>query len=132
MDTRIIEPKIESIANKLIQDQELLEYIRNSEVRIAYLVSDHALKKNGKSVFGQCEKIQEKYKWTIPYDFTITLFQPNIEHLTADQIEILVFHELLHVGIKEGSDGEKYKIIPHDLEDFDAIIRRYGIDWSKE
>lgn len=41
-------------------------------------------------------------------------------------MEALIYHELLHIGI----DGEKYSVIPHDLEDFKAVIDRYGAHWS--
>lgn len=130
MDSRVLEPKYEAIARQLIRRRKKLRSIRNSDVRIAYLASDHELKKNGKVVYGQCEKIAEKYKWIIPYDFTITLFSPNIERLTDKQIEILIYHELLHVGIEFDGNETRYSIIPHDVEDFKAIIQRYGIDWG--
>ena len=76
--------------------------------------------------------IRKKYKWGIPCDFTITVFEPNVEGMTDEQMRILIFHELLHVGITFNSDGtESYFIVPHDLEDFKLIVDRYGTDWSK-
>ena len=51
---------------------------------------------------------------------------------TEDQMRILLFHELLHIGIEFTEDGqEKYSIKPHDYEDFKIIIDRYGTDWSQ-
>lgn len=81
-------------------------------------------------VLGQCEKIQDKYKWSIPCDFTITVFEPNVEGLTDEQIRILLFHELLHVGINRDGDKESYFVNPHDLEDFKLIVDKYGTDWN--
>ena len=87
---------------------------------------------NGKVVKAQCEKISDKYKWGIPCDFTITVFEPNCEGMTEEQMKMLIFHELLHVKISYKDDGtETYGINPHDLEDFKLIIDRFGTDWAE-
>lgn len=97
-----------------------------------YLSSNHRKGHDGKKVFAQCEKVPQKYKWGIPCDFTITVFEPNIIGLSDEQIKILLFHELLHVGIEPNADGsETYTCVPHDLEDFKLIIDRFGTDWAK-
>ena len=94
---------------------------------IICLASDQEKKSNGKLIFGQTEKIADKYKWGIPCDFTITIFDPNVAYWTADQMKILMLHELLHVGV----DGDRLYIRPHDLEDFKSIIAEYGVDWAE-
>ena len=100
MDNRTQNEHYAEIGRKLIETEPALEDIKMSEATIAYLSSEHEMRSNGRPVLGQCEKIQPKYKWAIPCDFTITLFEPNIEDLTEEQIKIVLFHELLHVGIK--------------------------------
>lgn len=133
MEHRTLNPNYEQIAQDLIDTEEELRYIRNSRVRIAYLESDSS-KKAGedKLVLGECEKVQAKNRWAINYDFTITLFKNNCVGLSEDQIRIVMFHELLHVGIEPGPDGEElYSVRKHDLEDFKIIIDKYGTDWSK-
>ena len=133
MDSRKINEQYKKIAENLIATEPELAYIRNSSARIAYLESGFA-KKKGKDIIvnGQCEKVQTKNQWAINYDFTITLFLPNIKEFTEDQIRILLFHELLHVGIEYEDDGsEKYYIRPHDLEDFMLIIDKYGTSWNR-
>ena len=133
MDIRQISEEYALIGAELIENEPSLDYIRESEATIVYLSSEHEKKKNGKIVFGECEKIQEKYKWAIPADFTITLYEPNIEDFTEEQIKILLFHELLHVGIRITDSGyEDYYVKPHDIEDFRLIIDRYGIDWADD
>lgn len=132
MDTRTINEEYAKIGNELIQTEEALEYIRNSNASIIYLSSEHKKTGNHKKIYAQCEKIADKYKWGIPCDFTITVFEPNIEGMTEEQIRILLFHELLHVGIEVDDDGEEhYSCVPHDLEDFKLIIDRFGTDWDK-
>lgn len=122
-----------AIGRELIETEDSLLRIRNSDVTICYLSSQHKKVSSGNVVFGQCEKIADKYKWGIPCDFTITIFEPNVAEFQFDdyQIRQLIHHELLHVGIEPTENGEKYSIIPHDLEDFRLILSKYGIDWNR-
>ena len=132
MDNRSINKDYEKTARELIETEPALEYIRDSSVNIIYLSSDNKKTKAGGIVHAQCEKIQDKYKWGIPCDFTITVFEPNVEKFSDEQIRILLFHELLHVGISIKDDGtESYSIVPHDLEDFKLIIDRFGTGWDR-
>ena len=132
MEHRAINKNFEAIAQELIDTEPALAYIKNSRVRIAYLDSDQAKKTSGdKLVHGECEKIAAKYKWKIDADFTITLFVKNNIGMSEEQIRILLFHELLHIGIEQGPDGEEvYSVNQHDLEDFKVIIDKYGTDWA--
>ena len=130
-ESRSMNEHYAEIGANLILNEPLLDYIRQSEATIVYLSSDKEKKSKGKTVFGECEKVADKNKWAIPCDFTITVFEPNCVGFTEDQIRILLFHELLHIGIEFAEDGtEKYSIRPHDYEDFKTIIDRYGTDWS--
>lgn len=132
MDKRTLNEKYSEIARELINTEDVLLNIRNSQATIVYLSSEHKKKSGNKLVFGQCEKVADKYKWGIPADFTITVFEPNVEGFSEEQIKILLFHELLHVGIEFNADGsETYSVRPHDLEDFKLIIDKFGTDWSK-
>lgn len=131
METRKISERYTAIGNDLIQNEEALDYIKMSGVSIIFLESDCEKKNSKKPVFGQCEKVADKYKWGIPCEFTITVFEPNVTEFTEDQIRILLFHELLHIGIDFNDDGEKYYVVPHDLEDFKLIIDRFGTNWSE-
>lgn len=133
MEHRQINENYQRIAEDLIQNEPELAYIKDSRVRIAYLESDQAKKADAdKLVLGECEKVQAKNKWAINYDFTITLFKKNLVGLSVDQIRIVMFHELLHVGIEPGPEGDEiYSVRKHDLEDFKLIIDKYGTEWSK-
>ena len=131
MDNRTISQKYTDIGVKLIQSEPILEHIKKSKVLITFLSSEHEKKGNKKLVFGECEKVPEKYKWAVPCDFTITIFEPNVERFTDEQIKILILHELLHIGIEVDGNEEKYYCYPHDVEDFRAIIEKYGIDWAE-
>lgn len=132
MDLREMSEEFAEIAAAVIEEEELLIDIKNSQASIVYLTSEAKKQSNGKRLCAQCEKVPDKYKWSIPADFTITVFLPNIEGFSDEQKKILMFHELLHVGIEFNSDGsESYSVRPHNYEDFKVIIDRYGTDWSK-
>lgn len=132
MDNRHINNDYAEIADDLIRHEPSLLHLLESRAKIIYLSSDYAKTSKGKLVFGQCEKVADKYKWGIPADFTITVFEPNVEKFTEDQIRILLHHELLHVGIDKKADGsESYSIVDHDIEDFKLILDTYGTGWSR-
>lgn len=46
--------------------------------------------------------------------------------LTDEQVAMVIYHELLHIG----SDGDSKWIKPHDLNDFKSIIDRFGTGWD--
>lgn len=132
MEHRKLNPGYEKIAQDLINTEPELAYIKNSRARIAYLDSDVAKKAGGGDflVHGECEKVQAKNQWAMPYDFTITLFYNNNIEFDDQQLRVLLFHELLHIRIDQGPDGdETYTTRKHDLEDFKYIIDRFGTDW---
>ena len=61
----------------------------------------------------------------MPFDFVITFYWPNCENMTEEKLEMLMYHELRHVGFGDGT----FTIIPHDVEDFRDVIDRWGLDW---
>lgn len=132
-DSRKINEEYARIGAELIATEESLADIKASNATIIYLSSEASPRKDGgqKITKGQCEKVAEKYKWGIPADYTITVFEPNCEGMTEEQMRILIFHELLHIEIGMTDKGEEvYKIKGHDLEDFKEIIDRFGTEWS--
>lgn len=131
MEERRISKEYEEIAKEVINKEPSLRTIRNSNANIVYLLSDKEKKSKGGVIFAQCEKIPDKFKgWATDADYAIVIFEPNCEGFTRKQKEILMHHELLHINIKTGKDGEeKYSLRPHDYEDFKEIIDRFGTDW---
>ena len=61
----------------------------------------------------------------------VSNYCPNVSGMSDEQMEILLYHELLHVGMDDTGEEVKYIVNPHDVEDFRAVIDRYGIDWAK-
>lgn len=98
-------------------------------LRIAWLISDKE-KKKGRTinVNADCRKASKQYEWCCDYDYIITVYQPNVEHMTEEQLRILLEHELMHIDYEP---DVRMTLKGHDAEEFAEIIRKYGIDWSK-
>lgn len=92
-------------------------------------ISSSKKKTRGKTqlVYGECKKVPEIWKLYCPYDFVIIIYDLNCEHLDDKKMKILMWHELLHIGIDD--KGEPY-VKPHDVEEFDDIIKEYGLRWD--
>ena len=80
-------------------------------------------------VFGECKKIDEIYKIYCPYDFLIIIYEENCAEFSEEQMRILLYHELLHIGIDD--KGKPYKKA-HDIEEFNEIFLLYGLNWHRK
>ena len=130
MNYEIYKP-YEDLMEKVIRNEKSLHWIMSADIRIGVLKSYKEKKKAGKLVFGECVKVNELYSPFCPYDFLIIIYEDNIRGLTDMQLYILMHHELLHVGMEEKNGEPKYRTIPHDVEDFEEIIERYGLHWDR-
>ena len=120
--------QLEKIALELMGEFDELCHLDNAECRIAYQYSDQEKKNRDKVVYADTETIKDKLKVFCPYDFLITFYEPNCDGLDDEHLKRLMYHELKHVGF-EGDN--KFRVIPHDLEDFRDCVSKWGIDWIK-
>lgn len=77
----------------------------------------------------QIGKISDKWHEII-YQLTgrrfmyfMEFFKRNTGHMSSEQIILLVYHELRHIG----PDGD---LVHHDIEEWANIYTRLGVDWS--
>lgn len=124
-----ISTEYRELAEEVISEQEDLVWL--GSVRIEYIVSTEAKTYHEKAILGKCVRIDELYQTYVPFDFFIIIYAPNITLLDRDQKKILLHHELLHIGIEETKGELKYRVVPHDVEDFRLILEKYGLDWSR-
>lgn len=121
---------LKELALEVINEYTDLRYIIQMGISFDCVMSQKEKTSKGRVVLGECIKVRELYQAYIPYEFLIVIYGPNIAHLNDNQKKILLYHELLHIGFTE-KDGEiKYKVNPHDVEEFDMILKRYGADWT--
>lgn len=116
--------EVKMIGEHVIEKNEKFQKIKDYGVKIAYVFCDRSKKSNGNTVFADCAKISDKNKVLSGYDFCIT-FYGNSLMLTDDKRDILMEHELMHIGIDNGG----CYIVPHDLSDFKDIVEKYGVNW---
>ena len=120
------------IAADVIRENEDLSWLQEADVTIGYMSSNKKKKRSGKPVCADCRKIPDRDKRFIPFDFIITVYDPNVCGFSDEQMKILLYHELLHVGVDQKDDGSlKLYIVPHDIEDFSAVIDKYGETWAE-
>ena len=86
--------------------------------------------KNRKFVLGECKLVQNIYKLFCPYDFLIIIYDVNAASLSPDQMKILIEHELRHMGYDFTKGEPTPYIVPHDVEEFDKIIEKWGLHWE--
>lgn len=125
--------KFARMGRKLISTLPEFEELRSGAARIVYLESDEEKTKDKKIVLGDCAKVAKRYAWCCPYDFMITVYTQNcaILNFDDDKYRILLRHELHHVGIDNDGDEPSFYIVPHDVEEFDEIIKECGLHWDR-
>ncbi len=119
---------LRDLAREVIAQNKDLCHLAVPELKIVYMYSDKEKFRNGKYVFADTEKINDKVKALINIDFIVTFYTKACEALDSEQLRILMHHELKHVGYD--AESGKCKIIPHDIEDFRDIISAHGMDWT--
>lgn len=120
----------ESIVWQIVTEEPDFLDIRVAQPKICVLDCMQVKKAEGRLVFADIKPVQEQYKALADFDYIITVYTPNTALLSDKQFRILLEHELRHVDIRNTKKGIVYGTVGHDLEDFYAIINRYGMDWS--
>lgn len=115
----------------LIKKIPELSWIKDYKVKIAYLESTEKKKHNRGVVYADCRKVDLWMQVFCKYDFVITVYVDNCMGLTEEQMQIVMWHELLHVGLDGGTLNPIYIVNPHDIEDFRSITDRFGTDWNE-
>lgn len=118
---------LRELAERVTNTHKDVSELKDKLSAIAFLTCDSGKKTNGKKIFADTQKVSDKIKAITGLDFIITFYTPNYMEMTEEQMEILMRHELLHCGYFEN----KASIVPHDVEDFKAIISEYGVDWPE-
>lgn len=123
-------------------------HLVEDDCAIDWLMRREAKVKQGNAVLGTCYmprvngELSSMFDWLLERfmgrtpNFLIVLDEGYWEEATPVQREILVFHELMHADRARDADGEP-KVSPvtgepmwairgHDIEQFNAVVARYG------
>lgn len=126
MATYKLDDNLKALGDSVIRKYPRFAHLSSDDCRIAYQLCGDQRKHNGKAVYADTEKIKDKLKAIIPYDFVITFYEPFTSGLSQEKLEMLMYHELEHVGFKGVGS---YYIVPHDIEDFRDVVSQWGLDW---
>ena len=99
------------------------------DCRIAVLWTPKDKKSKGRTVYADTKKLNDMQSFMSGYDFVITFYDKS-QYLSKAAQDVLIAHELLHIGFEKRGPAERKWIIPHDVEDFETIISEYGVDWT--
>lgn len=141
----LVSPELEKLGQELIEKYHPLLKI----IDIAYIFRDEAPNSSrGELVFGQAISVDSRNWLLHRKDVIIQIAEDLWESLDQKYRELLLDHELYHVGVELDQDGTvvmdensgrpKVYIVHHDIEEFEAIIKRYGTTydefraWAKE
>jgi hypothetical protein len=130
-------PEVKEFADKLIPKYH--GHLVDFSVRIEYVFIDKVPKKGGKEVWGYVTKVTNLHAFlsvnnpdSEPY-FAMVISKPIWDILSDNGKTALIDHELCHCGAelteKDEQEVVKLTLVPHDMEEFLSINRRYG-NWQ--
>ena len=106
-----------------------------ASINIGYLFRDAAPISRGRITMGVCVKVDDRNYVYGGKDVIIEVGRDVWDVLDSELREVLIDHELNHVGVELDEKGNpvltnnsrpKVFIKPHDIEEFGVIIDRYG------
>ena len=115
---------------RALADQIILsENIDKGEAEIEYLFVWPNISKN---TGGKCLKPTKELLYYSKCDFIIEISQEVWDELTEEDQYRLLHHELCHIGsdYDEKTGEYTYSIRKHDIEDFKAVVSKYGVEWD--
>lgn len=97
------------------------------QCNIGFVFRDEAGTSGGKKVLAKASKVPENLKPHLPdeLDILIVIAEDEWSGLTSEMRKATIDHELCHIA--PGNSG--WTIKAHDIEEFGAIIQRYGL-WN--
>lgn len=122
-------PEVAKVTRQLINN----EHSHLGPVRIEYVFVSECPKVAGKIQWGRAKKVSglnaylasENQEPGIPDEFfVIEIVRPVWTQLDEKSKKALIDHELTHCWV---DDEDGLSIKPHDLEEFNAIVRKYGL-----
>lgn len=129
-DAKFLEaPVLAEMAARLIGEYEELSWLAEHDVR--YLWKATGGKGKGKATLGKCILTSGLVEYFSIATWVIWLAADWCREyeMNEDKVEALLYHEMLHMTLKEsdepGEDGVPSNR-PHDFEAFGSEIRRYG------
>lgn len=110
------------------------EGLRQARIAVAWLL-DVKADKDGHLTLGRMRKASDLDREFRDFDLVVLLNSKAWKELGAKQRAALVDHELCHATVAEDKNGEPikderdrlcYRMRRHDIEEFNAVVKRHG------
>lgn len=132
MPSYTLDASLQEVASKVIQvDRRHLQIMK-----IAYMFRPEAPVSDGKATAGMCIRLDDRNYTIHGYDFVIEIAKDIWEEADEKFRLALMDHELGHIGIRYGEDGQpemdeksgriKTYCKKHDIEEFEDVLERHG------
>ena len=115
-------PELEEIAEEIIYLRDNLYHIRENDYSIGYFYKNGDDTGDCKSL-GTCQRVTGILEYYTDHDYIICINERVLGTMSDAQLEILLYHELMHIG-------EDFDIVKHDVEDFYTLLKEFGVDWA--
>ena len=96
-------------------------------LKICYLEDQEDMVAKGRTVLAKIRKVNAVEAYITGHDLILIISGPSWRTLGAVQRIALIDHELCHVI--EADSGDGYTMVSHDLEEFNAVVKRHGAWW---
>lgn len=152
-------PDVERVAERLIAEHHQ-HLSKETGIKILYLFTEEPEKVRGREALGVARKVSglngflvgsfaqmvgesnladyllsdwSGYDDTHSEFFVMTIYKSAWLFILSEKQKVaLIDHELSHFGVKSDKDGNiRLTILPHDSEEFIAIVKRHG-PWSSD
>jgi predicted metallopeptidase len=123
--TDIYDDTIKEIVEKF---HEYLGHINVNEIIVLEDISTDNRGTNKKIVYADVclfsKRFADIYEETTnkKKKYALTVYSAHCEHMSESQKNLLLFHELLHIGEKG--------IVKHNVEDFSIIVDKFSTQWD--
>lgn len=118
--------ELAELAVMVMENEPEMEHLE-VDCRIIFQRGSEEKITNGQTVYADCGKVPDKLKAFVPADYLITFYESS-RQLTRDGMYVLMYHELMHID----TDGERFRVRKHDVEEFRAVAARFGLDWIEK
>lgn len=113
------------LADKIIEEKQL--GLSSIPVNIEYVLVYPFI---NKTTAGKCSKTSNVTRYLTDKHFVIEFSGELWDQINDETKAVLMYHELLHVGVETDKQGEWiYKIVHHNIEDFIQIVKVHGVEW---
>jgi hypothetical protein len=121
--------EVYDLLNKVLEFEEF-NWIRQYQLRFVVLMIHKRRRKGGRVIWGSIKVLGPRETLLTGKDILIELDAAHWD-LNEKHREPILYHELCHLYQNVTDQGVTVKIQGHDIEEFTAVLRRYG-DWRED